>query len=162
MFVRPLSAVGSAPTAVWRQWYWRTSSPPIVTRNPFRPPCVFPWTELPSSYQLRHLHHSPALMKHSDSEPPFKRRKSLESEHSGKGVQPSPKCSASRERREYTPEWLHHIRDVPLPPGILSPSPGTEVKAGEYDIYCNIVSIFIIINALKFSYRVKEAVGRAY
>lgn len=130
MFVRPLSAVGPVPAAVWRQWYWRTTYPPIIPRNPFRSSCVFPWTQLPCSDHLRHLHLSPDLMKHPDPEPPFKRRKCLESEI--KSEQPGPKCSASRERREYSSAWLHHVRDVPLPSGKPSPSQNsTKIKTGD-------------------------------
>ncbi|XP_058246802.1 protein angel homolog 2 isoform X2 [Hemibagrus wyckioides] len=128
MFVRPLSAVGSAPAAaaaaaVWRQWYWRNTFPLLITRHPFtspRPSCPFTWTELPSTGPPRHLHLSAGLMKHPDSEPPVKRRKSLECERSGEGVQRSPKRSSSRERRESGPAWLHNLPEVP--PGERAPS----------------------------------------
>ncbi|GAA6085883.1 protein angel homolog 2 isoform X1 [Tachysurus ichikawai] len=129
MFVRPLSAVGSAPAAaaaVWRQWYWRSTSPFITTRNPFaspRPFCPFPWTELPSTDNRRHLHLSAGLMKHPDSEPPVKRRRSLECERTDEDVQHSSKRSASRERRESVPPaWLHDVPDVLRPPRESSPS----------------------------------------
>lgn len=135
MFVRPLSAVGSAPAAaaaVWRQWYWRSTSPFITTRNPFaspRPFCPFPWTELPSTDNRRHLHLSAGLMKHPDSEPPVKRRRSLECERTDEDVQHSSKRSASRERRESVPPaWLHDVPDVLRPPRESSPS---LVKSGD-------------------------------
>ncbi|XP_026773415.3 protein angel homolog 2 isoform X2 [Pangasianodon hypophthalmus] len=134
MFVRPLSAVSSAPAAaaaVWRQWYWRSPFPLIITRNPFtspRPPCPFTWSESRSTDRPRPLHLSAGLMKTPDAEPPVKRRKSLECERSGGGVQPSPKRSAPRERREPSP---HSATDAafPLPSGRLSPRlDGTGIK----------------------------------
>lgn len=141
MFVRPLSAVGSAPAvpaaavAVWRQCYWRTPSPRNLSRNPWpfpRPFCPFTGTELPGTDHLRRLHLSPGLMKHLDPEPPVKRRRSSECERSGEGVKPASRRSASRERREPGPPWLHDITDVPLPSGKLPPSlDSAPVKTGD-------------------------------
>ncbi|XP_053370799.1 protein angel homolog 2 isoform X1 [Clarias gariepinus] len=121
MFVRPLSAVASAPAgaaaAVWRHccWYWRKTSPLIITRNPInspRPPCSFTWSAVSSSDHPRHLRSSPGLMKNPDTEPPpVKRRKSSECEYASDGVQPGPKNSVSKERRERSP----------VPPGTLYP-----------------------------------------
>ncbi|KAF4092218.1 hypothetical protein AMELA_G00018290 [Ameiurus melas] len=133
MFVRSLSTVGSAPAvaAAWTQWYWRNTFPLIITRNPFtspRPPYPFTWTEFRNSDHPRHLHLSPVLMKHPDTEPPVKRRKSSECERSGEGAQPSPKRLASGERREPSPAWLHNITDAPLPSGKPPSLDSTRIK----------------------------------
>ncbi|XP_046729439.1 protein angel homolog 2 isoform X2 [Silurus meridionalis] len=117
MFVRPLSAVGSAPSvaSLWKHcsWCWRNPFPLITTRTILtspRPFWSFIWSELQSRDRPRLFHLSPGLMKHPDLEPPVKRRKSSECERSGEGVQISPKRSAYRERRETA--WLRNLTDV--------------------------------------------------
>ncbi|TSL47659.1 Polypeptide N-acetylgalactosaminyltransferase 14 [Bagarius yarrelli] len=120
MFVLPLRAVGSAPSAaaaVWRQYYWRNRFPATLSFSSFRPPCVLPWTPpcvLPWTHQLstdpsRHLSLSADLMKSSDSETPTKRKRSLES---GEGTQSVPK--RSRETSKSRPARLHDAPAVPL------------------------------------------------
>ncbi|XP_060770188.1 protein angel homolog 2 isoform X3 [Neoarius graeffei] len=153
MFARPLSAVGFAPAAavIWRQLYWRNTVPLITIRKPFispRPLSPFIWSEFPSIDHTRRLHLSLGLMKHPDPEPPLKRRKSLESEHSSESVQPSPKRSASRETRAPNLAFLHNITDVQLPSEKLSlslDSTGnkTELKRQWEDLTDSVASISV-------------------
>lgn len=152
MFVRPLSAVGSAQTRavsiVWRPWHqprcpwWTAQSLPKQPQYPTtsKKHSTFSWNEwrhpgvLPSSVPRGGLQFSTGQMECSDKGPPPKRRKSTEDKGAGGQVrwQQSPKSTYPRENREQGPVWLRNVVGVPLTPGKFPPSQeNTVTKAGE-------------------------------
>ncbi|XP_017556538.2 protein angel homolog 2 isoform X1 [Pygocentrus nattereri] len=146
MFVRPLSVVGSAQTAVsvWRPWHQPRCSWLIgqsYQQHPQRHTTskkhsTFSWNEwrrpgvLPNAAHRGGFHLSAGRMDRPDKEPPLKRRKSTEDKGTGEQVKLQHSCrrSAPRESREASPPWLRNVIGVPLTPGKFPPSPESKAE----------------------------------